>query len=206
MADVTVTICRRVSDNKLIAVDANCSDVELDTCRNATTGALMVYHVDCDGQGPEPLNDGWFTVCRKADGGLQITIPDNCCGCADANCSSGSPAAQYRLLGSDFDATVTVQGYDPCVWAGSVDCDCYDDCLSYLIAYHDPNFRWIAGVEYTTVEGASFWNRRVFKEIVSLVCDGTTNVTWTRQKMDFPGYCGSYWHSDGTEVGSIIKL
>ncbi|HUU94525.1 MAG TPA: hypothetical protein VM487_02210 [Phycisphaerae bacterium] len=77
MANVDVPICLRQSDGKLIAIDANCDDVELPVCMNASTGLLWVYHADCDGVGE---SDGWFQVCRAAGGGLQITIPDDCCG------------------------------------------------------------------------------------------------------------------------------
>ena len=81
MADIDLPICLRSVDGKLIAIDANCEDVELPVCMDAT-GTLQVYHADCDGQAPLPLNDGWFQVCRAAGGGLQITIPDDCCiGC-----------------------------------------------------------------------------------------------------------------------------
>ena len=88
MANVDVPICLRSSDGKRIAIDANCESVQLPVCMNATTGLLWVYHAYCDGVGE---SDGWYQVCRAAGGGLQITIPDDCCGeleCArDSTCS-----------------------------------------------------------------------------------------------------------------------
>jgi len=92
MANVNVPICLRQSDGKLIAIDANCSNVQLPACVNATDGQLWVYHASCDGVGG---SDGWFQVCRAAGGGLQITIPDNCC--ADQCCSGGD-----YVIGLDF--------------------------------------------------------------------------------------------------------
>ncbi|HUW30716.1 MAG TPA: hypothetical protein VM223_03825 [Planctomycetota bacterium] len=117
MADVNVAICVRSSDGKLIAIDPNCSDVELPACMNAS-GELYVYHADCEGEGPEPLNDGWFKVCRAPAGGLQITIPDDCC--AIAPCCSEQAFIMTLILdlGGECSRTVPydmVQD-DYCYW------------------------------------------------------------------------------------------
>ena len=133
MADVNVPICLRSSDGKLIAIDANCSDVELPACMNAS-GELYVYHADCDGQAPDPENDGWFKVCRAAGGGLQITIPDDCCGgFGDCEyCAVNPPCDQYRLQASAWSGTddwdnpiefsaidTVITRTDVCEWRGT---------------------------------------------------------------------------------------
>ena len=105
MADVDVPICLRSSDGKLIAIDANCEDVELPVCVNATDGQLWIYHADCDGVGE---SDGWFQVCGAAGGGMQITIPDDCCEepppCNEIICTCSGPGEGATSYCQVYDA------------------------------------------------------------------------------------------------------
>jgi len=126
MADVNVPICLRQSDGKLIAIDANCESVELPVCMNASTGVLWVYHADCDGVGE---SDGWYQVCTAAGGGLQITIPDDCCGVPCISCPGEVvPCNQYEIqipayTGSPSHPAVVavVTRDDVCHWTGDAD-------------------------------------------------------------------------------------
>jgi len=135
MADVDLAICLRSVDGKLIAIDANCEDVELPVCVNATDGQLWVYHAGCDGVGE---SDGWFQVCRAADGSLQITIPDNCCGCCGEIDFDYSIVFQYL---ASYNATLTyvgvVGGY--CIWQSGDGC-CIADKLSVQQDYSTWSF------------------------------------------------------------------
>jgi len=176
MANVNVPICLRSSDGKLIAIDTNCNDVQMPACLNAIDGKLWIYHTYCDGIGG---SDGWYQLCPAAGGGLQITIPDDCCeaDCPDY-CSSGCPGHEYRLVSADFD--VVVDNYTTGDWNSAWECACdWGGWCSALLAGVSPS-GWSAWVRYTKEdpwEGAFL----AWTGIEFLVCDGVTNVTWQRE-------------------------
>jgi len=99
MANISRLVCVKSAGGSLLVVDPACNSVELPACV-AADGTLQVYHADCDGQAPLPLNDGWFQVCVDANGKLSVTIPDDCCpgGFGDCtHCDVNPPCDEYRI-------------------------------------------------------------------------------------------------------------